>query len=446
MANVNAIRIRPRRDKVPSAANLAHNSALTKAKYWLDDGSNIVQSHSYNNHKLLNEDWNQWITEANERYLQNPNTKTKLRKQAVRIEEGLIIIGSDVEANQEQIKSITQDFIKKFEEENNTKVKHWAIHDHEGHIDDDNQNQIINRHVHFLFDNVNKDGEIIRSKWKKDYLSKLQTNIFDISEKYIDIERARNTVGMGIRGEHHRNFRRKKEIESKEQKEDKKDKEYKQEKAKVKDLQKEIKKLRELLKESGAKRPDYAKLEELNRNMKQKIKEKDLSIERMMEKIKELENKLITKDEDIEKLQQQINLLQARNNANLGLNQKLKKDKKMLEKKLEKLMEKMEKNEEISDKELKEIPLDYLFEKTDKIMNELKEEEEDKEPDGKDPQPNNMSGLMNQIKNEIIEIPVKKFNFQIEDKMGEVVKKLSDFIKPDIKEDDDENQNKINKQ
>ena len=166
----------------------------------------------------------------------------------------------------------------------------------------------------------------------------------------------------------------------------KKEQEHKHVKAKVKDLTVEVKKLRELLKESGAKRPDYALLEQLNRNLKQEIKDKNLSLEKMEEKIRELENKLILKEEYIEKLQQQINLLHARNNANLGLNQKLNKDKKMLENQLKKVMEKMEKNEEINNEEIDSIPLDYLNKKTDKIMNELnkiKEEEEDKEPDGK---------------------------------------------------------------
>jgi len=55
----------------------------------------------------------------------------------VRIEEGMIIVGTDVEATNVEIQKMVQEYIKHFEESNNTKVLHWAMHtEHEGHIDE----------------------------------------------------------------------------------------------------------------------------------------------------------------------------------------------------------------------------------------------------------------------------------------------------------------------
>lgn len=61
-----------------------------------------------------------------------------------------------------------------------------------------------------------------------------------------------------------------------------------QELAKTKDLQEINKQLRSELKEVGASRPDYAQLEALNKELKDKIKAKDLTIDELNEKIEEL--------------------------------------------------------------------------------------------------------------------------------------------------------------
>ena len=284
MANVVAIKIRPRKDRTPSGANLAHNSGMTKASYWLGDGSDITQSHKYDSSTELNDDYNSWVYEANNRYEKNPNTKTKLRSQAVRIEEGMIIIGTDVQASKENIINITHDFIKEFEKHNNTKVRHWAYHDHEGHQDNDKIQ--INRHIHFLFDNVSNDGVIIRSKWKKDYLSELQDIAYKVSLKYTQVERARNTVGKGIRGKHHREFRKEQEL---------KEITMKNELATQIDLKVEVAKLRAELQANGATRADYAKLEATVKELKELIKAKDLTIDELnkaLQDTKSIQDKL----------------------------------------------------------------------------------------------------------------------------------------------------------
>jgi len=52
-------------------------------------------------------------------------------------------------------------------------------------------------------------------------------------------------------------------------------------KAKQKDLKEDIAKLKKQLQEQGARREQYAQLEQFNRDLKAKIKAKDLTIEQM---------------------------------------------------------------------------------------------------------------------------------------------------------------------
>jgi len=308
LANCNSVRIRkPKIYKAPKASNLAHNSAMTKATYWLNEGDDLIQSHKYENHAKLNEDWNKWIDEAKQRYKNNKNNKRALKSNAVIIEEGMIVIGKDVKATDEIIESIIKDYIEHFEKENNTKIKHWSYHNHEGHINSSGEEE-INRHVHFLFDNVSNNGVMIRRNWKRDYFNGLQDSIYEISKKYIpNIERAKESeyTEVEIEGrkvkinkrkhQHHRTWRKEKELEN--QKNRNIDQDLEQIKtnqdnkdlAKQKDLKEEIAKLRIELKENAAVRENYAKLEQLNKELKQQIKDKNLTIEELQNKLKELE-------------------------------------------------------------------------------------------------------------------------------------------------------------
>jgi hypothetical protein len=68
-------------------------------------------------------------------------------------------------------------------------------------------------------------------------------------------------------------------------KRDEKEKEQKKSLAKQKDLKGEIGKLRAELQEFGAVRADYAKLEQVNKELKEKIKQKDLTEQELMQKI-----------------------------------------------------------------------------------------------------------------------------------------------------------------
>jgi hypothetical protein len=306
VANCNAVKIRPRKNPPPTPANLAHNSAMKKANYWLNDGAEIIQSKAYTDYRKLNEDFKNWEKEAEQRYSKNESKKRKLRTDAVKIEEGMLIVGTDVEISNEDIVNIINDFVSKFEKENNTKIRHWAYHNHEGHIDEDS-NEKINRHIHFLFDNIDQDGEMVRKNWKKTYFSQLQDDIWDISKKYVpDIERGKkssyHTVKIGDRevkinskkGVHHRVYRKQKEQENQTQ--------Y----AKQKDLQDEIKKLRAELQLNKAIREDYARVEAVNKDLKNQIRNEKLESSKMLEVLKDLRKEVLTQKDVNSKLEHDL--------------------------------------------------------------------------------------------------------------------------------------------
>ena len=120
MANTNAVIIRkPKLYKVPTTLNLAHNSGINQATYWLNDGKNIIQSIKFNNKEEIDNIWKKCEEESKARYKDNPLNKRVLKSNAVIVEEGLVVIGSHVEVAEENIINILNDFVKKFEIDKN---------------------------------------------------------------------------------------------------------------------------------------------------------------------------------------------------------------------------------------------------------------------------------------------------------------------------------------
>lgn len=195
MSNANAVIIRkPKLYKIPTSSNLAHNSGITQATYWLNNGKDIIQSIKFKDKEELDSIWRKWEEEAKSRYKNNSVNKRALKSNAVIVEEGLIIIGSHVQATKNEIVKILNDFVIKFQKDNNTKILHIAYHNHEGH-EDTNRNQVINRHAHFLFANVDNNGVMVRRNWKREYLKQLQDDIYEISKIYIPtIERGKEVI------------------------------------------------------------------------------------------------------------------------------------------------------------------------------------------------------------------------------------------------------------
>lgn len=274
MANSNSISIRnSKKYTTPTGANLAHNAGLKVASYWLDKNPNLEQNFQPKSYSEVNEVWNSWIADAKERYLRKHNRG--IRSEAVIIEEGLISVGKDVQGREDlsKLNSMVLKFVEKFEKDNNTQVLHWSIHNHEGKNEDTK-----NIHVHFFFDNIAKDGEMVRRRWEKSYMAQLQTDVFEASKNIFDgIERAIDYEKIGQKApkhQHHRVFRLQQERA-----------EAKVELATQKDLKEKIAKLREELKANHAERKDYALLEQLNRELQTQVKEKSLTIESLYKQI-----------------------------------------------------------------------------------------------------------------------------------------------------------------
>ena len=71
MANANAIIIRkPKLYKIPTSSNLAHNSGISPATYWLFDSKSILQNIKFNDRKEIDDLWKKWEEEAKIRIAQ----------------------------------------------------------------------------------------------------------------------------------------------------------------------------------------------------------------------------------------------------------------------------------------------------------------------------------------------------------------------------------------
>lgn len=154
-----------------------------------------------------------------------------------------------------------------------------AIHRDEGHLSDDGERAIYNYHCHIVFCNLDKNGKTLLKNMTKADFTRLQ----DITAETLQMERGRPAKETKAKHKHHTVFR----AEAERERAERKNEELKKELAKAKDLQEINKQLREDLKEAGASREDYAKLEQLNRELKEQIKAKDLTINELNIKIDE---------------------------------------------------------------------------------------------------------------------------------------------------------------
>ena len=155
---------------------------------------------------------------------------------------------------------------------------------------------VKNYHAHLEFMGLDSNGVAIkRNKLSKYYLSKLQ----DVVAETLKMERGFNYYKTQTKA--------KKRLDVAEFKKAgvTKRKAKKEVLAKVKDLKEENKRIREKFKQLGAVREDYAKLEQLVRKLKEKIKAKELTLQEMQEKFdKQLEELEIKLKEEQEKNKQ----------------------------------------------------------------------------------------------------------------------------------------------
>lgn len=223
-----------------------------------------------------------------------------------------------------------------------TKIVQLAMHRDEGHIIEADSEAIHdslkkeiaikNYHGHIEMLGIDSQGNSIRKKLDKPMLRQIQTDV----AKILDMERGRETSytkeeyekimahmlpkeEYATKRDYNRAFgyfakelglykaKKSKRLDTYEYKEMAKqrgeavkelEKDLKKELANSKDLQEINKKLREELKEMGALRADYAQLEALNKDLKEQVKNKTLTIEELNNKINEYKQDKAPKTND----------------------------------------------------------------------------------------------------------------------------------------------------
>ena len=223
----------------------------------------------------------------------------------------------------EDVNRVGEHIAKKF----NLHYTRGALHRDEGHIDEKGKVQ-YNFHAHINFMTY-KDG---KQNWRLEFVNKealreLQTEVAEI------LNMDRGQVNSKSVRANHRHFRNNAEqikaerialkevLATKEQLKDvkKQNSTLKGQNTKLKnanetlkfdkkELEEQLKKLnaelREKLKENGAVRADYAKLEALNKELKEDLKNKVLDHDKLESSFKDLEKILIKKEDEVAELEE----------------------------------------------------------------------------------------------------------------------------------------------
>jgi hypothetical protein len=180
-----------------------------------------------------------------------------------------------------------------------TKVIQYSMHRDEGHIQEDGT-KVKNYHAHIEFIGLDSKGNSIRRKLDRSTLRNLQTSV----AKLLKMERGHEYAKEKLP--------RPRRLDTYEFKSHKKQ-EAKAVLATQKDLKNEIAKLREELKEQGATRADYAEIEQLNKDLKEQVRTKELTVQQLLQVVEnqkssfsELKEQVRTKDLTIQELQKII--------------------------------------------------------------------------------------------------------------------------------------------
>lgn len=167
-----------------------------------------------------------------------------------------------------------------------------------------------NYHGHFEMLGLDTQGKTLRKKMNIVKLSKLQ----DFTAQSLGMERTLSNVIQNEKGKFQRkSTTNKKRLDTHEFKEAKKiENETKKDLVSEKELKKQIQELKKELQEEKAKRPDYAKLEDMNKLLLERVKEKTLTItnfeieitkyKKNREDLKKQIDTLTVKNEDLKSL------------------------------------------------------------------------------------------------------------------------------------------------
>ena len=279
------------------AGYLSHNdrSRPTKNSIFSDEDNEVS-----NTAKEAFEIYRKELAKRSEAY--TSRTKQKLQAKAITHLSAIINLNSN--HNLEDLKPL----INHLESELDTKVFQVSIHRDEGHIDEESKKPIKNYHAHLEFMGLDGEGRSVRKKLDKKFLSNLQTKVAEI----LQMERGTNYAKE--------RKKRPKRLGTYEFKDFKK----REENSRIiekKELAKEIESLKQKLQKAGAKRADYAQLEQVNKELKEKLKSKTLTSDELAKELEKLKvnNPLFKglfsskKDDEISKLKKQNTNLKKQN-------------------------------------------------------------------------------------------------------------------------------------
>lgn len=227
-------------------------------------------------------------------YLKNHPNRKKLH--AKTITHLSAIVNFNKEHTETDIKKVC-DYL---EETFDTKIIQFSLHRDEGHIEDDGT-EVKNYHAHIEFMGIDSEGNSVRRKLTKKSLIALQ----DKTAELLNMERGRNfnkefkEFKQGIKEEMPTKAKR---LNTYEYKAHAKKLAEVQKLAKQKDLKEEIKELKTELQANKATRADYAELEQIHRELKEQLKQKDLTIETMQIDLMKFKHKFLEEQKENEEL------------------------------------------------------------------------------------------------------------------------------------------------
>jgi len=193
-------------------------------------------------------------------YIKNHPTRKKLHSKTLTHLSSIINLNSH--HNQDDLKKVCN----YLEQTLDTKILQFSIHRDEGHVDKIKNEAIKNYHGHIEFMGLDSQGNSVRRKLSKKYLSSLQTEVATL----LQMER-----GINYAKEQKLRPKRLGTYEYKKAKEQ----ETNSVLAKQKDLKNEIANIRAELQNNQATREQYKALELLQKDLKAHIKNKDLTIQ-----------------------------------------------------------------------------------------------------------------------------------------------------------------------
>ena len=163
----------PRKTKKPTSHNLRHNSRLTPDPNYMLPRELRLKNYNLYTVSDATKTWDEWQTEIGDLYKEQHLKGRQIRSDAVRLEEGLIVLSEEQvdNCNADDIWEKMQEYINWFEERFLTVVYTLDWHRDEGHSEEDldevQKLETRNNHAHFIFNNVDSNGDMIRRNWDK---------------------------------------------------------------------------------------------------------------------------------------------------------------------------------------------------------------------------------------------------------------------------------------